>query len=416
MPKDDALTSACTASIRVTFSVSGITLSNFTTSRAYNVMRAVISEVVNVDSSQVMLSTISRSSGNVGAGRRQIGASSRLAVAFLLRYLDPDIVVPPAPAPSLAVLLSDLGPTAVGSALNRAWTNVNVGLLGEPLVGPSSETWKCAKEYTKNDATGRCCRTQAYQDPSGIDPARFYWQEDGCQWQCFESFRGAGCLNCTEFNKDKYRPDNSMWDDESPTCTNWKCRPGYIRSDTGYSCLSIKQLEGICSAKTRCATCVGQGNCVWCGNRCLPGESDGKGRGCPFFNSLLSPNCNCEASSCSQECLYTSCSSCIKDAYCGWCASSEKCMLGSYFSPLAQLCTSGWSVGSYTQCGGDQNVWLVGVICAAVSTTLVLLMCLHFILRVRAMARLNQLRQPVMPFGSSQPVGASPDEVIASKH
>jgi len=52
---------------------------------------------------------------------------------------------------------------------------------------------------------------------------------------------------------------------------------------------------------------------------------------------------------------------------------------------------------------------MVGLIAASVSTLLVLLMCLHFILRLRSAA--NQRRQPpVVRFGTAPPVGASAPE------
>jgi len=143
----------------------------------------------------------------------------------------------------------------------------------------------------------------------------------------------------------------------------------------------------------------------------VPGQSDGGSRGCPFINDVASPACTCEASTCSQECLYDSCSSCIKDAYCGWCAGTEKCMLGSYYSPQSQNCPSGWSAGTYTQCYQEQGIWMVGLISASVSTLLVLLMCLHFILRVRAAAH-QQQRPAIVAFGSSPPVGSSADQVL----
>jgi len=58
------------------------------------------------------------------------------------------------------------------------------------------------------------------------------------------------------------------------------------------------------------------------------------------------------------------------------------------------------------QCYSERGIWMVGLISASVSTLLVLLMCMHFILRVRAAA--HQQRQPsVVRFGTTPPVGAS---------
>jgi hypothetical protein len=408
---------SCTASITINFIISGIPLQNFTArsavaGSAVDVLLTALANLLNVDRSLAVLAYVSevKAIGIVGAGRRllQKVAESRLKVGALLRYINPAIAV------EGKNKLVRSAATTVFNALDRAGYDASVVMDGDPLLGPSSEVWVCKVGFTRNHATGRCCASSHFRDPVGIDKSRYFWHDDGCSYSCVDSFRGADCLSCSEFNKDKFKPDNSIWDDNSPGCTTWKCRTGYIRSVTGFSCNSLKELENICSSNSRCATCVAQGNCVWCSGRCVAGQSNGTNAGCPFINQVASPVCQCEARTCSQECLYDSCSKCIKDAYCGWCAGTQKCMLGSYYAPQAQLCPSGWSAGTYTQCENAQNIWMVGLVSASVSILLVLLMCMHFILRVRAANR-NAQRQPVVRFGSSPPVGSSANQVMHVK-
>jgi hypothetical protein len=376
--------SSCTASLRLKFFVQGIKLENFTAGSAQGVLLTALANLAEHPRDSTMLAYVTKDVsedelGNIGARRHLLAMG--LLVGVLLRNMDPVVTVARKQA------LQASSQTRVADALDRAGYDVTVRLV-TLQDGPSAEAFSCGERFTKNPATGRCCFTQAYQDPSDIDPARYYWLENGCEWKCVAAFKGPDCLSCSEYNRDKFKPENSVWDDNSINCDSWKCRTGYVQSKSGYACNSLKQLEAICSASTRCATCVAQSSCVWCGNRCVPGLQDGdmenSNGGCPFINEVMSPDCTCEANTCSQECLYNSCSDCVKDAYCGWCASSEKCMLGSYFSPQSGVCTSGWSAGTYTQCYSEQGIWMVGLISASVSTLLVLMMCMHFILRLRA--------------------------------
>ena len=404
---------SCTASITINLFISGIPLQNFTRNSAVagsvvDVLLTALSDLLGVDRSHVGLAYVSevQANRNVEAGRRLLQVlGSRLRVGALMRNLNPVTAV------AGKNTLESSAATSVFNALDRAGYDARVERDGVPVLGPSSEVWACKIGFALNHATGRCCAKQYYQDPSGIDTSRYFWHEDGCKYSCVDSFRGADCLSCSEFNKDKFKPDNAIWDDSSPDCTTWKCRTGYIRSVTGFSCQSLKQLEDLCSSNARCATCVAQGNCVWCSGRCVPGQSNGTNAGCPYINQVASPDCRCEARTCSQECLYDSCSKCIKDAYCGWCAGTERCMLGSYYSPQAQLCPQGWSAGTYTQCHSEQSIWMVGIISASVSILLVLLMCLHFILRVRAAAR-NRQRPQLVAFGAAPAAGTTTDEVM----
>lgn len=377
----DQSPSSCTASIRLDLFIEGISLNNFTAGPAKSVVLSALANLAAHPLDMTGLSYVKEDElGNIGARRRLLATG--LLIGVLLRNLDPIVTI------ARKQTLQTSAQKRVSDALERAGYSTTVRMIGSPKDGPSSEAWYCGEGFTKNDVTGRCCYTQAYQDPSDINPSRYFWLDNGCQWQCVAGFKGPDCLSCTEYNRDKFKPENSVWDDNSRNCDTWKCRTGYIQSKSGFACNSLKQLEGICSSSTRCATCVAQGSCVWCGGSCVPGQIDSdkpdSNNGCPFINEVMSPDCTCEANTCSQECLYDTCSECVKDAYCGWCASSEKCMLGSYFSPQSGVCTSGWSAGTYTQCYTEQGIWMVGLIAASVSTLLVLLMCMHFILRLRA--------------------------------
>mmetsp|Transcript_43337 Transcript_43337/g.137023 ORF Transcript_43337/g.137023 Transcript_43337/m.137023 type:complete len:280 (+) Transcript_43337:214-1053(+) len=141
-----------------------------------------------------------------------------------------------------------------------------------------------------------------------------------------------------------------------------------------------------CSGYFNCAGCTNDAHCVWCSDKCVPGQGNLAGKGCTYNDTTISTNCTCEKVTCTYECKHTSCGSCVNDNFCGWCSSSSQCMPGDYFSPNAGLgaCPVGWSVGAFANCPQNNNIWLVGIICAAISTFLIVILCIHFILRIRA--------------------------------
>ena len=263
-----AVPTSCTASITLMFVMEGISLQNFSAGPAQDVHLTALADLVSLERSNALISYVIEiaSTGTVGQGRRLL--ASTLNVGVLLRYIDPTRAF------NIKQILLDSAAGFVRNALNRAGYNVAVTMpqKGQPVLGPSSDAWTCGFGFSKNIATGRCCFTLRYQDPAGIPASRFYWEGNGCTWKCLDSFRGASCLSCSEFKKDTFKPENSVWDDNSRDCSTWKCRTGYIRSTSGFSCNSLKQLEGICSANSRCATCAAQGNCVWCGTRYCPDD------------------------------------------------------------------------------------------------------------------------------------------------
>mmetsp|Transcript_14699 Transcript_14699/g.30428 ORF Transcript_14699/g.30428 Transcript_14699/m.30428 type:complete len:236 (+) Transcript_14699:2-709(+) len=82
-------------------------------------------------------------------------------------------------------------------------------------------------------------------------------------------------------------------------------------------------------------------------------------------------------------------------------------MLGSYFQPATGSCPiAEWSTGINTRCTQQTGIWLVGLVCASVSTLLVGLMCCYFVLRVRAAQRSQQAG--LERFGA-QPPGVPPN-------
>ncbi|EKX42495.1 hypothetical protein GUITHDRAFT_141168 [Guillardia theta CCMP2712] len=125
-----------------------------------------------------------------------------------------------------------------------------------------------------------------------------------------------------------------------------------------------------------------------CSVRLVLKPANSAGNGCPYDGVTLSSNCTCDKKTCPYECQYSSCSSCVQDNFCGWCSSASKCMPGDYFAPSAGMgaCPLGWNVGPYATCQQSNNIWLVGIICASTSTALIVILCIHFILRIRAAA------------------------------
>ena len=434
--------SSCTASLQMNWKVEGVTKQDFRVLGLDNVMLAALAQLVGHHRSNTLVTSVAVKRESAGVGRRfphtrsasedldlesgsvvdsvdisdwedmeetavlagrRASSTEYLSVGVLMRYLHPLNTI--AKKDKLGLKATE----EVKNAVNRAGSTATFSLVGSIIAGPSSEVLKCTADFTLNPSTGRCCRSSRYRDPAGTPQSRYMWKENGCEWECLKGFSGAKCLTCTESNKDKYKPDNSVWDDNSDDCTTWKCLAGYVLSDDRQRCYSLKQLKLLCAAKTRCATCLEQSNCVWCKDKCVPGEeargaSLGSSDGCPYVaDSDVLGQCKCEKKMCLNECQHTSCSACVKDAYCGWCAASEKCMLGSFFRPSYAGCSSGWSSGTGTRCSSDGSIWMIGLVSASVSTMLVLLMCMHFILRMRAANRLPPA--PILPFGSA-PQGA----------
>jgi hypothetical protein len=332
---------SCTASIQLKFQIQGIAAQNFTAQGVDRIMMNALADLIQVDRSNVVPSYVEKNDGPLNVRR---ASKDVLMVGVLLRYLDP------VSTRRNFNTLKSKSAVEVGNALNRAGYDVFVALKDQ-VFGPSTEALKCKEGYTLNSATGRCCYTTApFQAPVNIPTSRYAWEDNGCKYKCLDTFSGLSCQTCSEMNQDQAKPDNSVWDNDRPSCPSdgWKCRTGYVR--VGSICASLKQLQEKCAAKTRCATCKAESSCVWCGSKCVPGEkyrpdvfdisSAGSGKekdGCPYINDELSPVCQCEKSTCSQECgQHTSCSECVQDSYCGWCAGSEKCLFAE--QSLVFLC------------------------------------------------------------------------------
>jgi len=327
-----------------------------------------------------------------GVASRRAGENV-VAVSFVVKAVDPLVAL----LTEQAILA--FGPGAINAALAGAGHTVVASISGSLLLAPSSDTWQCGSggsgRYSKNEHCQRCCPNDFYSAPLSSDLGRLSWESNGCRWACLASYMGAACLSCAEYREGAFRPEHSTWDDSSPDCT-WKCDAGYISSE-GRECVSITSITGACSVHTRCASCLEEPHCVFCKDTCVPGEVQlGTSKACPLVNDILSPMCDCEGARCLNECKYDSCEECTKDAFCGWCGNSQRCLLGSYFSPTDEVCAGGWSAGASTTCNPGTQLFVIGAICAGVCSCLVSAMVFYFILRIRAHQR-EQLQARLRP-------------------
>ena len=214
-----------------------------------------------------------------------------------------------------------------------------------------------------------------------------------------------GCWTCAELNEKlgKLKPNNAVWRDDMPSCSEWVCADGYVRTSSGFYCESLPRLMARCRALTRCARCAEVSDCVWCpaGNGgsgvCLAGMTTADKAGCPYTaegkigSDSVSGKCECQAATCSDECKHSSCGACVSDEYCGWCAGTERCMLGSYFRPAASSCPAGtWIPHGKTGCASDDMLWIIGLVCATGATLLIALLGCYVVVRIRRAARHRQ--------------------------
>lgn len=172
-----------------------------------------------------------------------------------------------------------------------------------------------------------------------------------------------------------------------------------------------------CARNKRCATCVASEHCTWCpdgmANRtsCVPGlESNANSkRGCPYTDKgVIDQNsCRCQANQCNEECKQKDCSSCTADSICGWCGATQSCLQGALSSPKFDRCDDQWIYN--TACSNDWEILVIGLVCAGVSSAVVILMCCFVCVRLNRRA----------PAPSSPPQASSPEvaqQIISSLH
>lgn len=224
----------------------------------------------------------------------------------------------------------------------------------------------------------RCCKSPFYVLPSDVSPDRVAWSKNGCDWQCRPSFSGFECRTCAEHNSFMQRetPINAVWVEGSEGCSEWGCKKGYVKTSKAYGCAPLAEMKKRCESNTRCATCTRDGDCTWCGGTCRPGRQlahiGSQSRvGCPLDdNGLVETSCACDWGHCTAECQHSSCSSCAHDPECGWCLSSQRCMMGDTVRPYEERCDSGWVVwegSSSCKDTGLPTTYLIALIAGAVA-------------------------------------------------
>uniref|UniRef100_A0A7S4U9B9 RING-type domain-containing protein n=2 Tax=Guillardia theta TaxID=55529 RepID=A0A7S4U9B9_GUITH len=362
--------SACTVSIKGFFMIKGISLQSFFAASVVKSTLAALGAIINPKIVPVVASAT-----QAAQTRRSTADSVSLSVIY--QNVDPTI------SSFLLSQIDNYASRAIESALSSNGYSVQVTLAQQPTRFISGASVSCSVGYTYNPETGICCPSSKFRSPPN---GSYVWSTDGCTWSCQPYYFGDKCVTCEQSRAGSYKPQYAYWDNNSPTCDQWKCIQGYVVSQTGTTCLSLADMTAKCSGYFNCAGCTNDAHCVWCSDKCVPGQGNLAGKGCTYNDTTISTNCTCEKVTCTYECKHTSCGSCVNDNFCGWCSSSSQCMPGDYFSPNAGLgaCPVGWSVGAFANCPQNNNIWLVGIICAAISTFLIVILCIHFILRIRA--------------------------------
>jgi len=171
----------------------------------------------------------------VASGSALIDSGERRAVTASSKTLQVFIQVNKVAARGRNVI--EIGLAQASSALQQALRNAGITTEVSVLFAPNSikgpGTFACASQYVYNELTNRCCNKDTFSKPPS-DPARYLWLSNGCDWICRSTYKGSDCLTCTEYKANLWKPDDSAWDDTSPTCT-FKCLTGFIKSDTGVS-------------------------------------------------------------------------------------------------------------------------------------------------------------------------------------
>lgn len=103
-----------------------------------------------------------------------------------------------------------------------------------------------------------------------------------------------------------------------------------------------------CGTATLCSSCGHLDGCQWC--------ADGQGSCVPAGSKTCAnkvTNDYCLHEPCTK---YSSCQTCLADAFCGWCGAANACMEGEKVGPLTGACPA-WEYG---RCSKDNNPFAVG--------------------------------------------------------
>ena len=242
----------CSASVQVTYQLTGLTMSTFTDAARRAFLSALatatgktqtpgditITGMLEVGSRRAIGERVTLAlieGRRVASGSALIDSGERRAVTASSKTLQVFIQVNKVAARGRNIIeigLAQASP-ALQQALRNAGITTDVSVLFAPnsIKGPG--TFACASQYVYNELTNRCCNKDTFSKPPS-DPARYLWLSNGCDWVCRSTYKGSDCLTCTEYKTNLWKPDGSAWDDTSPTCT-FKCLTGFIKSDTGVS-------------------------------------------------------------------------------------------------------------------------------------------------------------------------------------
>ena len=384
----DEFPKQCVAQVEAEFILRGIAKEAFTAAVEEVFREGVADASQFIESGDVFVTSVEEKSG---ARRQAFSRQAALKVGVDIRSIEPYM------ASQIKTTMNSNGADALNRRLSRSGVAASVDPVVELQLAAGADTWGCAPPKVKNAYTGKCCRKGL---AANADGSRYMWDSNGCDWTCRKGFLQRApeseCLTCSEYNEleRRFKPANAKWRDDSADCSEWVCETGYVRSASGFSCVALSTLEAACGAFSRCAECVQDADCVWCDGQCRAGMQRGEQISCPYTSEGTFGSCNCEAPTCSGECNHKKCSDCIKDYFCGWCSSTETCMLGSYFRPIDDVCSGDeWLFNSDARCGSDNHIWMIGLICATGSVLLVAILGGFVVTRVRVLQRREQDRR-----------------------
>ena len=286
---------------------------------------AAVSEVLGYSATVQAVSSLP-------ANRRSAsGSNGGIVISVLLSGVDPST------AAAVTTEVTDSTEKLEQQVSQTLW-NAPVTAL-PPTLGAGAGAFACDASFQLNTATQTCCPAGTVLPAANANLDRVMWT-NSCAWQCVQPYilYAGACLLCSERNSlpathSQALPANASWDNSgaSPDCTLWNCNVGLLALADQTACLPYGVLQQGCARYSRCATCAGDNNCVWCpaSGGCHPGRSDPKNKtGCRFSSDGSGSRlCDCEVAGCSLECTQEGCNQCLQDPLCGWCGGLGNCQL-----------------------------------------------------------------------------------------
>ena len=113
-------------------------------------------------------------------------------------------------------------------------------------------------------------------------------------------------------------------------------------------------IEPKCLNRNSCNICLQDNECVWCSklNKCVLGDISGAYDGkCNAKDEFQYSKCKsqkiCE--------VLESCTECIENKSCGWCAESKMCVEGNKRNPIGIMCTDYFHKMKQGRCSSHSN-------------------------------------------------------------